>query len=209
MLSVWLSVAEDKENVAAFALFTFLGLPRNAWRPVLTDGQVKVVRRAESLQGTDELEKYDERASCMVAFHAGNVWPEDELAKRLVKLSRYHYGGRTKLWGRTKPHPLDAGTDGRGGAEPAESGPRKRQVVVSTGRAEPCESRAFVGVEERDRRNHGGLVENASVPFSSKHRFLRQRVLPAQAGKRAKSPSRESVRRSRQPAPCSIARAAR
>lgn len=95
LLSVWLSRVRQSEHesryspefaeVAAYGLCTQIGLPRSSWTPVLTTAQVHEIRRvSKSRKGVDKT--YVLGTACMVAFHAGNVWPDEELAARVNEL---------------------------------------------------------------------------------------------------------------------------
>jgi hypothetical protein len=80
LLSLWLNQTEEHNWSGRFALSTQVGLPRNLWTPRLTEAQKQLVRQ-------DADKKYrlgpELRANLIVAFHARDVWPEEELAKRL------------------------------------------------------------------------------------------------------------------------------
>jgi hypothetical protein len=84
LLNLWL---RDEHRFAvtsaAFTLSRYAGLRRNAWRPVLTEAQLQRLPQVQG-KGRTEEEQFVLLASYMVAFHAGNVWPEAELAERLV-----------------------------------------------------------------------------------------------------------------------------
>lgn len=70
-------------NYAAFALSTEYDIPRRAWTPVLTESQVQRIRLLTmDTQSSD----YRYVASVKIAFHSGNVWSDEELAKRLVAM---------------------------------------------------------------------------------------------------------------------------
>jgi hypothetical protein len=64
--------------MASYLLSAELGIPRLAWAPVLTEQQAQKVRQ--------DGEERPHTSSCMIAFHAGNVWSEEELASRLGDL---------------------------------------------------------------------------------------------------------------------------
>jgi len=83
LLTLWLSGAAQRDTTS-YAFVTALGLPRRAWTPLLTDSQVQQVRQVAD----ERIDPYTSGASTMVAFHAGNVWSEEELATRLVALSK-------------------------------------------------------------------------------------------------------------------------
>jgi len=81
LMSLWLANArEEDDSMAAFALSGEIGLRRNSWKPLLTEEQRELVRMPTN-------NTYDQIASCVVAFHDGSVWSEEELEGRLVKIS--------------------------------------------------------------------------------------------------------------------------
>jgi hypothetical protein len=84
LLLLWLTdLKEDgSSGVAGFALRQLMGLPRDAWRPALSDAQRRLLRR--------DLEDYHLGAACGIAFHDRNVWPEEELAKKLLAFAASH-----------------------------------------------------------------------------------------------------------------------
>jgi hypothetical protein len=69
--------------VAAYALCQHLGMPRDAWSPQLTEVQIGQVRAAASAPGKDPDTQTGLRAALMVAFHARNVWTDEDLASLL------------------------------------------------------------------------------------------------------------------------------
>ena len=84
LLTLWLSGANPHiADWAAIALWMQLGLPRSAWRPVLAEIQLEQVRRAADKKEKEPGTNFPLAASLVVAFHAGNVYSEEELAKRL------------------------------------------------------------------------------------------------------------------------------
>ena len=86
LLTLWQGDAHQSAGAsAALALSAQFGLPRRVWRPVLTDAQVQRIRKVKEIEETD-YKIFDSAASLMVAFHARNVWSEDELASLLVGL---------------------------------------------------------------------------------------------------------------------------
>jgi len=87
LLILWLSNDADRALEPLSAAFcTFAGLSRQTWEPMLSDSQVQRVHQLAELK----LEGIDLDfllgACIIVAFHAKNVWTEDELASRLAKL---------------------------------------------------------------------------------------------------------------------------
>ena len=80
LLSLWVIEANEKlEPFASFALSTQLGHPRIIWTPELTVAQKQFVLQAADKTGVMP----NQFASVVVAFHARDVWPEEELARRL------------------------------------------------------------------------------------------------------------------------------
>ncbi len=87
LLSLFLSDAHEAAVTrVAFALTTALGMPRAAWKPTLTEAQANNLRRPDdrAVIGGD----YFAVAAVMVAFYAGGIWPEEDLAKRLDGVMR-------------------------------------------------------------------------------------------------------------------------
>jgi len=82
LTSLWFAdVKEDERHgVAAFALNTTAGLPRNAWKPTLTEEQRQEVRVAGD-------KRNHSAPSWVIAFHDRAVWSEGELANRLVAVA--------------------------------------------------------------------------------------------------------------------------
>jgi hypothetical protein len=86
LLSLWLIEASKKDHpsfdsIASFALSTQYGLPRKIWAPELTVAQKQFVRQAADKSARHAGHEYT--GALMVAFHARDVWPEEELARRL------------------------------------------------------------------------------------------------------------------------------
>ena len=81
LLSVWLTTS-DKElhNLAAYALSRHLGMPRESWKPTLTQPIVQQVGcvTANKHGGAD----VQFLAAFVVAFHAQNVWSDETLVLR-------------------------------------------------------------------------------------------------------------------------------
>jgi len=95
LLSLWLIGAEQKvPGIVAFAFSTVVGLPRSIWTPVLTEEQKHFVRQAANAsdEKTDANLKDEPFASLVVAFHARDLWPDEELAERLVAAPRTTFG---------------------------------------------------------------------------------------------------------------------
>ena len=88
LLTLWSGDVSDEIAVfVALALCSQLGrVPRGEWTPALTETQMARVQQASVVRTTPNVD--DQLASLMVAFHAGNVWPEEELAMRLDEASR-------------------------------------------------------------------------------------------------------------------------
>jgi len=72
---------ENADGMAAYALSQLMGLPRDSWSPVLAAEQRQHLR----LDSTH----YDAIAASVIAFHGRNVWPEEELAKKLVSFTYF------------------------------------------------------------------------------------------------------------------------
>ncbi|MEW5928216.1 MAG: SIR2 family protein [Gemmatimonadota bacterium] len=70
-------------RMAAFALSTAYGMQRDAWAPVLTDQQIKIVRERKKV--TDLRTPF---AVTLVAFHAKSIFSEEELARRIASIPR-------------------------------------------------------------------------------------------------------------------------
>ena len=66
---------------AEWPLINYFKLPRDFWRPVLTDTQVEVVR--QMADGSRDSLSVHRAAGLWLGFQARNVWPEEELAQRL------------------------------------------------------------------------------------------------------------------------------
>lgn len=90
LLTLWSGdVSDEIALFVAFALCMQLGrVPRGEWTPALTETQMARVQQASVERDTPVME-YHLLASLVVAFHAGNVWPEEVLAMRLDKASRH------------------------------------------------------------------------------------------------------------------------
>jgi hypothetical protein len=88
LLTLWSGdVSDEMAGFVGFALSSQFGLvPRGKWTPKLTETQMARVQQASVARDTPESE-YQVVASLVVAFHAGNVWPEEELAMRVDKSS--------------------------------------------------------------------------------------------------------------------------
>ena len=83
LLGLWLNkVNEEPDSIVSFAFSTQLGVLRNTWTPGLIEAQKQLVRQA----GDRKQYRYDRAASLMIAFHARDVWPDEELAQRLAGL---------------------------------------------------------------------------------------------------------------------------
>jgi hypothetical protein len=81
ILLYWLDqCAKESDCVESYALVTQIGLSRNAWAPVLTTAQKRLVRKKA---GNTKF-MYDRVAALIIAFHARGVWSEEQLAKRLI-----------------------------------------------------------------------------------------------------------------------------
>jgi len=76
-----------------------MGLPRDAWSPVLTEAQVRQVRIAAYPPSDDpEVRSNSLCAALVVAFHARSIWTDDDLGALLVKLGKgYRLNIRSQL----------------------------------------------------------------------------------------------------------------
>jgi len=81
LLSRFLSDFREGAGMSSFAL-TQAPLPRGAWKPILTEKQSQRVR--EGRGDEPDSEHYMRIAGLMIAFYAGTVWSEEELAARLA-----------------------------------------------------------------------------------------------------------------------------
>ena len=91
LTSVWLgnTVATRSSHTAAYALCQQLGLPRGAWSPSLTEAQDRRVQCAAYRKSDDpDVRSTNLGAALMVAFHAKNIWTDDELGALLVKAGK-------------------------------------------------------------------------------------------------------------------------
>jgi len=85
LLWLWLSIHGDRTLEPLSVVFCrYFGFPRQTWEPILSDAQVQRIHQlAESKhEGIDS--NFLLGACIVVAFHAKNVWTEDELANRLA-----------------------------------------------------------------------------------------------------------------------------
>lgn len=88
------------ESTLGFALQTQLGLPRAAWTPALAENDLQ--RAMHRVQ--ESYPVYSLAVSCLLAFHSGSIWPEEELASQIFELltSRAQYGvltsRRARIW---------------------------------------------------------------------------------------------------------------
>jgi hypothetical protein len=89
LLHLWLSnLGKTPEGlVTSFGIKDGPVLPRKAWTPTLTPEQVGLVRRV-SLEPPVDI-RPDTAAACRIAFHAGSVCSNEELASRLVPLRKH------------------------------------------------------------------------------------------------------------------------
>jgi hypothetical protein len=91
LTSVWLgdTVAKRSFHAAAYALCQHMGLERDAWSPILSGAQVRQVPIAAYPSSDDpDVRSTSLGAALMVAFHAGSIWTDDDLAARLVKAGK-------------------------------------------------------------------------------------------------------------------------
>jgi len=87
---LWLRLhATDRREVewSGIALSAQVNLPRSTWKPHLTEKDAQRIRRQkEQPKDSDGLDHYTILGDLVIAFHAGNVWPDEELAKHLVEV---------------------------------------------------------------------------------------------------------------------------
>jgi hypothetical protein len=83
LLSLWFE-AEDY-RLANDVMGQATGLPRNAWRPTLSDAQLERVRQEDRDTSLGTL------GTCVIAFHARTVWPDGEIARRLLRAGGHGY----------------------------------------------------------------------------------------------------------------------
>ncbi len=86
LLILWLDNNCILEEPLSATLSNLLGLPRQAWKPILSDSQVERIRRLAKLEPEPNVSSYLLSACIMIAFHAKNVWSEDELVNNLIVL---------------------------------------------------------------------------------------------------------------------------
>jgi len=80
LVELWLSGAHETATTrAAYAIESHIGLPRDAWNPHLSEAQLEQVRNIAETH--NEGSTHDFSAKIMVAFHARNVWTEEELER--------------------------------------------------------------------------------------------------------------------------------
>jgi hypothetical protein len=87
LLMLWLNNDCDKAQMYLSATFCrLLDLLRHEWEPVLSDAQIQRIHQLAEPKPKDVELNYFLGACIIVAFHAKNVWTEDELANRLAAL---------------------------------------------------------------------------------------------------------------------------
>ncbi|SCY92993.1 NACHT domain-containing protein [Pseudomonas sp. NFACC37-1] len=77
------AVLNKDASLFAFALRSCLGLKRNAWKPKLSAEQVECIKN--NAAKSDDLNSNNASAAIVVAFHAGNIWMDDELVTKIVE----------------------------------------------------------------------------------------------------------------------------
>lgn len=83
-------------DIVFFALAANVSLPRGAWKPLLTESQVLQIQQI--VKGPEL--GFRVPGCLVVAFHAGDIWSDEELATRLHALSRSSPGpwrGRVEM----------------------------------------------------------------------------------------------------------------
>lgn len=115
LLELWLSDSHELiHRWAAIALWTQLALPRNLWTPVLSAAQKsQLLVRSDRDQPDDARQHldptYDYIAAIVVAFHAHDVWSDEELAMRIEARGRrpefaHMAGGAVPMLKELGPH---------------------------------------------------------------------------------------------------------
>ncbi|MHB8271932.1 SIR2 family protein [Bradyrhizobium sp.] len=84
VFALWLDRKNLEKNypIVSFALGRILGRPRQIWTPSLTSNQKEFVRSGFLIES--DFHHREKQASLMIAFYSRDVWPEDELAEKLV-----------------------------------------------------------------------------------------------------------------------------
>lgn len=89
LLMLWLnSDCELANEPISVFFYNHVNIPRQEWKPVLSDVQVKRVRQLAESPLKLNFPYYVLGACIIVAFYARNVWPEDELVNRIVNLKK-------------------------------------------------------------------------------------------------------------------------
>ncbi len=96
LTTLWLSDARKYSKTrAAYGLLYLVHIPRHYWKPNLTSAERdSLLIAAESDRSNAQP---DRRASIMVAFNAGNIWPESELARRIAEVVTSDRGGPPRV----------------------------------------------------------------------------------------------------------------
>lgn len=91
ILKVWLSSTDELVvDTASTALWTQLGLEREKWKPALGKSDSERIKRI-SLEEKQSETGHGALAALMVAFHAGNIWSEEELYSKLSRIRKSGY----------------------------------------------------------------------------------------------------------------------
>jgi hypothetical protein len=85
LLTRWI-FSEDETGITGFALSTLVGMQRDIWKPSLTEEQRLFVKKMADTK-TSALGRMDSKiVALLIGFHSRDVWPEEELARRLFAL---------------------------------------------------------------------------------------------------------------------------
>jgi hypothetical protein len=93
LLTRW-AAGDGEMGIISFALSTLAGMERDIWKPVLADEQRQFLKTmADSKPPATGLIDSRVVAALIIGFHSRDVWPEEELARRLFALE----GSRSAL----------------------------------------------------------------------------------------------------------------
>ena len=88
LASLWLTNAHMiSKLIVGWALSHYLGLRRHSWTPVLSEANVQEIRKqSETSDFRVGDQAFSYAASILIAFHAGKVWSDTELAEKLADM---------------------------------------------------------------------------------------------------------------------------
>jgi SIR2-like domain len=89
LLGRWLF--NEHSGIVAFAISTLAGMRRDAWSPKLSEDQKKFVRKMGQRKADLAERNSNQVVALIVGFHSKDVWPEEELAERLLSLESLRY----------------------------------------------------------------------------------------------------------------------